>query len=60
MALGSLYYMFKGSFGKANLNFDSRLSGHLLVNIILSFVWGMVNFGYPDAPLSDVVRGSND
>ena len=56
IALGSLCYMFKGSFGKANLNFNSRLSGHLLVNIILMFLWGFVNFGYPDASLVSVVR----
>ena len=54
VTLGCLVYTFRGSsFGRANLDFSKRLSCHILVHSIISFVWAFNNFGYPDAMLPE-------
>ncbi len=51
---GCFVYTFKGSsFGRGNLDFSGRLSCHLLVHAMFSFVWAFYNLGYPDAHFPD-------
>ncbi len=57
VTLGCFVYTFKGSsFGRGNLDFSGRLSHHLLIHTVITFMWAFNNFGYPDANFSQGVK----